>query len=335
MKARIRDIAVRAGVSVSTVSRALNSKDDISRETRQRVLRVVEELHYTPSSVARGLILGRTKTLGVIVADNATPVNAEILKGVEEAARELGFGMLLCISANSDEGEMRCLDAFLANRVDGVVLFPVQTTQEAVKRLWRAGVPFTLVSRHYPDLETNYVVLDNNQAGYLATAHLIDLGHRAIGLIAGPPGWSPIQGRLAGYRRALLEHGLLYDEQLVVHGPLTVSGGYDAALQLLDVPHAPSAIFAMTDLAAAGVLKAARRVGLKVPEQLALVGGDNIELSELLEVPLTTFECFPRRMGAEAARLIISQLDGKTQHPTHIVLPPTLIERVSSGAKPG
>jgi LacI family transcriptional regulator len=335
MSATIRDVAARAGVSVSTVSRTLNGKDDISPEARRRVLAAVAELHYIPSSVARGLTLGRTKTLGVMITDSASPVFAEILKGVEGIASEAGFGVLLCNSAGSADRERRCLDLLLANRVDGVIYAPVQTNREGVERLEKTGVPFVLVARHFLDMQTDYVVLDNDEAGYLATAHLIALGHRQIGHIAGPAHLSPIQGRLAGYRRALRVNDLPYDDRLVVHAEMSVSGGYAAALHLLEAPARPSAIFATTDLQAAGVLKATRRLGITIPDALALVGGDNMELSELLEVPLTTFDGCARRMGTEAAQLIMARLNGAQGGPRQIVLLPRLVERASSGARPG
>ena len=289
VKVTIRDVAREAGVSVTTASRALNNKGEVSPEKRARVLAVAQKLQYVPSSVARALVSGRTKTLGVVVTNNASPVYAEILRGIETVANANEFGLLLCNSADSQEQALRCLSILQQKQVEGLLLTPVQTDKRDVEQLQQSGIPFVLLLRHFPELETDYVITDNVYGGYLATQHLLGLGHRRIGHVGGPAHVSSAQGRLAGYRQALAEQGVPYDAELVSHGMFTVAGGYQAACQLLDRPDRPSAIFAANDLQAVGVMKAARMFGLRIPQDLALVGGDNIELAAFLEVPLTTF----------------------------------------------
>jgi LacI family transcriptional regulator len=267
----------------------------------------------------------------MIATDNASPVYAGIVRGVEEVANAAGFGLLLCNSADSQERALGCLDLLRAKQVDGVLLTPVQTDRRDVQHLQECGTPFVLLLRHFVDLDTDFVITDNEAGGYAATNHLLCLGHRRIGHLGGPAHVSSAQGRLAGYRRALLEHHVAYDERLVVHAPFTVNDGYETARALLAQPGRPTAIFAANDLQAVGVLKAARVLDLQVPEDLALAGGDDIELAEFLEVPLTTFHQQARKIGARGAEILLERLQGAEGAPRQVVLTPELIVRKSSG----
>jgi LacI family transcriptional regulator len=331
MKATIRHVAKEAGVSVSTASRALNNKDDVSPETRQRVLDAAEKLRYIPSSIARGLVSGKTRTLGVVVNDNASPVYAEALRGIEEVANQAGFGVLICNSADSPEQEQHCLNILRANHVEGILISPCRTDEKIARRLKASGETFVFIVRHCPGIEADYVITDGVEGGYLVTDYLLTLGHRRVGLVTGPLGISTAEGRLAGYVKALDKHGLYYDEQLVSRGAYTVTGGYKAARQLLDRSDRPSAIFAATDYQAVGVLKAARELAIRVPHDLALAGGDDIELAEFLQVPLTTFDSPSRQIGARAAEILIGRLKGECQDLQQIAFKPRLIVRESSG----
>lgn len=327
----IRDVAREAGVSVTTASRALNGRGELSPEKRARVLEAAARLNFVPSAVARALVSGKTKTLGMVITDNASPVYAEIVKGVEEAAKRAGFSLLLCNSADSQDQALECLALFQAKQVDGILLTPVQSDRRDVEFLRQAGIPHVLLLRHFGDPETDAVVTDNVAGGRLATSHLIERGHTRIAHIAGPAHTSSAQGRLAGYLAALAEHGLSSDPALIRHAPYTVAGGYQAALPLLSAPQRPTAVFAANDLIAIGVMKAARELGLRIPDDLALVGGDNIELAEYLEVPLTTFHQPGREIGARGAELLLARLLGDRESAEQIVLPTELIVRASSG----
>jgi LacI family transcriptional regulator len=329
--ATIRDVAHEAGVSVTAAHRALNGKAELSSAKRARVLAVAQRLNYVPSAVARALVSGKTKTIGMVVTDNASPVYAGIVRGVEEASRAAGFGLLLCNSADSQERALDCLEMLRAKQVDGVVFTPVQTDRRDVDRLREIGLPFVLLLRHFADLAVDYVITDNDAAGFVATTHLLDLGHRRIAHVAGPGHVSSAQGRLAGFHRAYAERGLEIDEQLIVHAPFTVRGGCDAALPLLDRADRPTAIFAANDLQAVGVMKAARALALRIPDDVALVGGDDIELAEFLEVPLTTFHQPAREIGERGAQLLLGRLNDEIEEPRRIVLTPRLIVRRSSG----
>jgi LacI family transcriptional regulator len=326
----IRDIARAAGVSVTAVSRALNNKAEISQEKRELILDAARKLRYTPSAVARALVSGSTRTLGVVVTDNTSPVYAQLLRGIEEVANDAGFGLLFANSADSQDKALRCLAMLQGKQVDGLLWTPVQTDRRDIELLQQSGIPFVLLLRHFADLETDYVIVDNVRGGYLVTEHLLELGHRAIGHVAGPQHTSSGQGRLAGYRRALKKWSVAFDAALVSAAPFTIAGGHEAAGRLLDCPRRPSAIVAATDLQAVGVLQACRERGLRVPDDLALTGGDDIDLADYLEVPLTSFASSVRDIGARGAEIIIARLQGQPPAERQVVFKPKLIIRRSS-----
>jgi len=327
----IHDVAREAGVSHTTVSRALNNKGELSTETRARILAVAERLNYVPSSVAQALASGATRTLGLIITNSASPVYAAIVHAIEGAAHAVGYGLLLCNSAEDQEQALRCLAMLQSKQVDGLILAPAQTDRRDIAVLQRAGIPFVLLLRYFPDLRTDYVVVDNLEAGRLMTDHLLQRGHRRIGHVAGPPHMSSSFGRLDGYRQALEAVGVPYDESLVRHAAFTMDGGYQAARQLLSRPPRPTAIFAATDMQAVGVFKAAKELGLAVPGDLALAGGDDIELAEYLEVPLTSFRQPSTEIGAQVVAILMSRIGGDREGFKQVVLKPELIVRRSSG----
>lgn len=327
----IRDVARVAGVSVTTAHRGLNGKDELGEQTRARVLAAAEQLNYVPSAAARTLVSGKSMTIGMIVTDNASPVYAGIVRGVEEAANAAGYGLLLCNSADDQERALSCLSMLRAKQVDGVLLTPVQTDQRDVDYLRAAGIPYVLLLRHFDDAGDDIVITNNEAAAYAATRHLLDLGHRDIAHIAGPAIVSSAQGRLAGYLRAMQEAGILINPAGVRHALYTVPGGYEAALPVLVGSDRPTAILAGNDLQAVGVMKAARELGLRIPDDLALVGGDNIELAEFLDPPLTTFHQSAFEIGRNGAEILLDRVRGNDGEPRRVAFTPELIVRASSG----
>ena len=333
MRVTIHDVARTAGVSVATASRALNHKGEIGPDKRARVLAAAQTLGYAPSSMARALVSGRSRILGVLINNNASPVYAELLRGIEDAANAAGFTLLFSNSADSQEQALHCLATLQSMHVDGLLLTPVQTDRRDIELLQRSSLPFMLLLRHFPDLEADYVIVDNVAGGYLVTSHLLELGHRRIGHLAGPAHTSTAQGRLTGYRQALAERGAPFDQGLLTHADYTIAGGYEGARRLLERSDRPTALFAATDLQAVGVLKAARELGLRIPEDLALAGGDDIELAEFLEVPLTTFRQPAREIGMLGAEILMARLRVGSQALQQVVLKPKLIVRRSSGCR--
>lgn len=331
MPVTIHDVAREAGVSHTTVSRALNNKGELSPETRARVLAAAGRLHYVPSAVAQALASGATRTLGLIITNSASPVYAAVVRAIEGAAHAVGYGLLLCNSAGSQDQALRCLAMLRAKQVDGLIVAPAQTDRRDMDVLQRCGIPFVLLLRHFPDLSADYVIMDNVEAGRLATDHLLQRGHQRIGHVAGPTHISSAQGRLDGYRQALAAHGVRFDESLVRHAPFTMDGGYQAARQMLGHPQRPTAIFAATDMQAVGVLKAAKELGLRIPDDLALAGGDDIELAEYLEPPLTSFSQPSDEIGAQVVNILMARIGGDREGVKQVVLKPQLIVRRSSG----
>jgi len=327
----IHDVAREAGVSHTTVSRALNNKGELNPETRAKILAVAERLHYVPSSVAQALASGATKTLGLIITNSASPVYAAIVHAIEGAAHAVGYGLLLCNSAEDQEQALRCLAMLQSKQVDGLILAPAQTDRRDIETLERAGIPFVLLLRYFADLRPDYVIIDNELAGRLMTEHLLARGHRRVGHVAGPAHMSSSVGRLDGYRQALAAWGVPYDEDLVAQAAFTMEGGYQAARQLLALPQRPTAIFAATDMQAVGVFKAAKELGMAIPGDLALAGGDDIELAEYLEVPLTSFRQPCDEIGAQVVAILMSRIGGDRGGFKQVVLKPQLIVRKSSG----
>jgi len=334
VRVTIREVARQAGVSISTASRALNQKGDIAPARRTSIVEIARKLGYTPSAVARALVSGRTRTLGAVITDNASPVYAQALRGVQDVATQAGFGVLFCNSADSQEQALQCLAMLRSKQVDGVLIAPVQTDRRDVEQLEQDGVPFVFLLRHFPEYRhMDYVVTDNVAGGRLLADHLLDLGHTRIGHIAGPPHTSTAQGRLAGYRQALAARGIAVAQDLIVHAPYSVAGGCEAAHRLLNRTDRPSAIFAATDLQAVGVFRAAQQYGLRIPEDVALAGGDDIELAEFLRVPLTTFRQPAREIGALATEILVAKLTGNQPEARQVVIKPELVVRQSSGCR--
>jgi DNA-binding LacI/PurR family transcriptional regulator len=327
----IRDVARLAGVSVTTAHRGMTGKSELRSDTRERILQAAQTLNYVPSAAARSLVTGRSNTIGMVVTDNASPVYAGIVRGVEEVLNGGGYGLLLCNSSDNQERSLASLELLRSKQVDGVLLAPVQSDRRDLEYLLDADVPFVLLLRHFLDRDDAFIAMDNEAAGRLVTEHLLGLGHRRIGHIAGPSHVSSAQGRLSGYRLALEDAGVLSSRHLVTHVPFTIEGGFQAAVKLLELAEPPTAIFAANDVQAVGVLKAARQLGVAIPKDLALAGGDDIELAKFLLVPLTTFRQPSFEIGRLAAGLLLSRMRGEQVERTQVVLQPELIVRDSSG----
>lgn len=304
----IRDIAREAGVSINTVSRALNDKPDISVETKERVLETVKRLGYRPNRLARGLRSNKTGTIGVIVADIANPYFAALVKGVEKAAKEHNYSIILQDTDENYEKEREAVRTILAEQVDGLLITPVQTGKETIIELQESGLPFVLLGRWFDELEADYVATDDIQGGFLATEHLIKQGHERIALLGGPPYISSAKERFQGYKKALDQYGIELDEGLVRSGAITMKDGYTIAKALLSTKPRPTAIFAYSDFVALGIVKAIREVGLKIPGDIAIVGYDDIEFSSCLEVPLTTVRIPKREIGRQAVEILLERM---------------------------
>ena len=334
MSVTIKDIAKAVGVSHSTVSRALNRSSLVNERTLARICQMAEEMEYRPNVIAQGLKRKGTKTIALVVPDIANPYFITLAIGVQEKMRTFGYHMILANTNRDLETEAEEIKVLCHRMIDGLVICPLsEASVECLSYLRAQKVPFVVVSRDVKGIAAPVVLPDDFYGAYLATAHLADLGHTRIAHIAGPQKASVTENRIAGYKAALSERGLSTDEQLVTMGPFDITGGYEGARTFLERADFPTAIFAANDLIAIGVLGYIREKGLRVPEDIALVGFDDIEVARHLEVPLTTVAQPTRGIGNRAGELLYEALNSLSGSPfPRIVMRPTLVVRKSGGA---
>ncbi len=308
----IKDIARLAGVSHSTVSRALAGNPRIPEVTRERILRLASELGYTPSLIARSLVKQETRTLGVVVASLTDPYAVEVVDGIEAAARADRYTVVIISSDGEPAREIAAIDALAGQRVDGVIVVSSRAGDRYAAMSVQWTFPLVLVNSAQRGATFYSVASDNAHGASLAMAYLLGLGHERIAYIGGPAGAVSARERLAGYRRTLTDHGLRPDDALQVDGDGTPVAGENGLHRLLKLPASrrPTAIFCYNDLTAIGCLHAAHRAGIAVPEAVSLVGFDNIPFSGLTWPPLTTVDQRKQEMGRLATRMILDLRQG-------------------------
>lgn len=334
----MKDIAKELGVSTVTISKVLRNHPDVGEETRQRVLSRVKELDYRPNLAARGLVTGRTYLVGLIVPDLLHPFFAEIAAAISETLRKEDYYLVVSSSEEDPALEEQEINQLLARRLDALIIASCRPTAEVFSRIEKQKTPFVLIDRSFAGLSTNFVGGDDLAAGMLATQHLIDIGCKRIAHIRGPETSPGIQ-RLEGYRRALgLNRRTVFDEY-VIFEPKGDSGalqrGADAMRQLLRCKQVPDGVFCFNDPLAMGAVNEAVNLGLRIPEDIAVIGCGNLHYDDSLRVPLSSIDQHSQRIGAEAAQLVLATLGAKTPpKPKTILLPPELIMRSSTARQP-
>jgi len=329
--ATIQDVAARAGVSITTVSRVINDTDYPMRpETRRRVLEAIEALDFRPSPLARGLLGKSTRTIGLIIPDISNPYYPLLSRGVEDVASEHGYTVIFCNTDRKVAKLRNYLEVLREKQADGIIFAGGgMDTEGDPLPLTEIGSPVVLVGRHR--LPFPSVQVDNVGAALVATEHLIQLGHRRIAFIGGPTALSSARDRLKGYRRAMEQAGLPIDDGMVREGDFGHDSGYRACVSLLeDVSPRPTAIFAANDQMALGAMAAALDLGVRVPDELAVVGFDDIPAGRFVRPSLTTISLPTYEMGTTAARLLLKMLAGEEVEEI-TGLPTTLVVRQSSG----
>jgi LacI family transcriptional regulator len=337
MPITLKELAARAQVHPSTISRVANHdpKLRIAPPTRLRIEALLRETEYRPNGVARGLKLRQTLVLAVVIPDITNPFFAALFRGVEDAASPRGYNVLLCNTDGSPSRQRSHLQSLHARRVDGVIMASSFLKDPTVRWLRHQGIPYVLVNRFSDQGHDAFVGSNDLVGGRLATEHLIELGHRRIGHLAGKPTVSTGIMRRRGYLAALAGHGLTADPQLVVESGYTEDGGAHAAERLLALPDRPTAIFAVTDMTAVGAFGVARRLGLRIPEELAIVGYNDIPLATRMVPALTTMHVPIHDFGAAAARLLLEQIETGEPSQRRVIFNPELIIRGSSVAGAG
>ena len=330
------DVARLAGVSPALVSYVLNNGPrPVSEKTRARVLKAIRELDYQPSAVARNLRLQRTSTLGLILPDTQNPYFSEVTRGIEWIAFENDYTVILCHSGYSLERELQYVNALRMQRVAGVIWIPATASLEPYNRLVKFGVPTVLLDRFIPGQNVMAVVADNFRGGYLATQHLIQLGHRRIGAISRPVNLSHSQERIHGYLAALREAGIPIDECLISPGGYWLENGRKAFERLMALEEPPTALFAYNDIMAIGALRAAHQHGLKIPDDFSIVGFDNIPEADFTSPALTTISQPKFDMGRTGTELLLRLISGESPGIESLSpLEVSLIIRESTGRAP-
>ncbi len=330
--ANIYDVAKRAGVSVATVSAVVNNSAYVSPPLRQRVEIAVSELSYNPNLLARSLAQKKTLTLGIVIPDITNPFYPDVVRGAEDKAKQEGYTILLGNSDNRRDKEEIYLSLFLSRRVDGILLFKgfEDMSSDFLARLQGSDTPVALVGRRYERLETDCVVADDEGGAYTAVRHLLRLGHKRIGVITGFRGVSTAEGRLQGYRRALVSKRIPFDPSLVVQGDYGSESGYRAGLQLLE--HHPTAVFSTNYLMTVGFMAALEKKGLSCPQDVAVVSYDDFLWSRFFRPKLTCVEQPKYELGFQATELLLKRLQGKHKRARLIVLKNRLRVRESCGA---
>jgi len=327
----IREIAELAGVSIATVSRVVNGRGDVSEETRDLVSRVIREHGYSANRSARGLSAGRTGLVGVLVPLVYPVYFSAILSGAAEALHEQDLRVLLSPTQHEHDREVSLLDRLMHGATDGALIVLPEESSEELERLLAEGYRFVVVDPMLPlDDRIPSVSAAHTSGADQAMRHLLELGHRRIAAITGPRGWVATEDRRRGYHAALAGAGFMPEPALEVESDFEIAGGFEAGGHLLDLPDPPTAIFAFNDNLAIGTIQAARARGLDIPEELSIVGFDDVEHATIVSPTLTTVRQPLAEMGRTAVSLLVRLLEGQHFETMHIELATRLVVRDST-----
>ncbi len=349
MAVNLKKIAKLTGLHESTISRALADSPRVKEDTRKKIHALAKKLNYKPHAVARSLALKKTNILGVVVPNIMGSFIHEIVQGIESVASRKGYNIILCISNENPEKEATEVRLLTYKRADGLIIFSIaeDDTFEHIKELQQEEIPFVLIDRYLKDITADYVGVDNIGGAYAATRHLLELGHRRIGFLNEPENFSVLKERLKGYRKAHKEYGVEVDKELIknitsrrkfVEGRIDknsiMKSAYKAAGEFFEMKDRPTAIFGINDDIAAGVILAAKDRGLDVPEDIAVVGFDDLQISSM--VSLTTVAQPKFEMGATAAKILINRIESPpVKDFKKVILKPELVIRQSCGFAQG
>lgn len=326
------DVARTVGVSLMTVSRVINRRGDVSDETRQRVLEAIEQLGYRPSSIARGLATSHTGTLGLVVPDVANPFFSDVARGVEHIAYAASYSVFLCNTEEDPAREWSVLESLDQQRVDGIILCSSRLGDTQLDAVCQSDTAVVLVNRRPPTPARGVaaVMIDDVTGARCTVEHFLERGHQAIAFLAGPANSWSAQRRMDGYRAALRDAGVAANPGWILHAAPNVEGGQAATVQLLSRHPELTALFCYNDLVAIGCLRACAELGIRVPDQLAVAGFDDIPLAALVTPALTTHRVPRYQLGVHAVKALLDQITGAAEGPGEILVRPELILRASA-----
>jgi DNA-binding LacI/PurR family transcriptional regulator len=330
----IKDIATAAGVTHSTVSRALRNSSLVNRETAERIHRIAREMGYQVSALAQALATNRTRTIGVVVTTIADPFAAEVVSGLEQTANDNGYSVYLANSGAEPEREIRVVRSFAEHRVDGIAVTSSRVGALYGQMLSEMRVPIVLINNQEPGEFINSVMIANVEAARDATVHLIRLGHTRIAYLGDKYGHQSDMERFAGYRSALERADLPFRPELVVHGDGRSEGGEAAMEKLLAAEEPPTAVFCYNDMSALGALKRIRAAGLRVPDDISIVGFDDLFVARYTEPPLTTVRQPMWQMGALAMQILLKLVGGSQPEEHHRVAGELIVRESTAAPRP-
>lgn len=331
---KIKDVARRAGVSVTTVSRVLNGEKYVKDDLKRKVNQAIEELGYAPSHIARSLVRNKTNLIGVIVPDITSSFYSTILSSIEEAASANDYTLLVCNISEDIDKELKYLNVFQEMRVEGIIIMHEKINEDIRNLIHKIKIPVIFSSVKPMDQQLVSVIIDDYQAAYDATKYLIELGHEEIGFIGGDMrDITSGQNRYSGYRNALSDHGLKIVYEHIRFGDYKVKSGYEQMKELLRVKQPPTAVFAVSDDMALGAMNCIRDNGLSVPEHISVLGFDGSQLTELVRPTLTSMEQPIQEMGKVTVKTLLKQIQSGESPEQDIVLQHRLVVRESSMAR--
>lgn len=308
MKVTIKDIAKEADVSVTTVSRVLNDKPDVGDDTRAKILKIIKEKNYNPNSVARGLVMQKTNTIGLIIPDISNPFFPQVARAVEDKAQELGYSVIFFNTDNHLERERKAVELFKSKQVDGLIVSLSVGNEKIIEELKKANYPVVQIDRSVLNHSYPLISIDNKKSAYQLVEYLLKKGCQSIAHITGDLNTTTARKRLAGYKKAVSDYGIELNGEYIVEGDYSQDSGFKAMKKLLKLKKRPDAVFAANDLSAAGAYKAIFSANLKIPADIAVVGHDDIDIASLLRPELTTMRQPKYDLGEKAVIVLMKMI---------------------------
>lgn len=331
--ATIIDVAKRAGVSVSTVSRVLNNHPNVGAEVRQRVTDVIRELNYEPSRVAQRMRATSSQLVGVIFSDITNPFYLDVLRSIEYTLSGQGISVLISNADSSEEREAAYIRIMQNENVAGLIIAPTKEHVPALAAAATAGLPIVVIDRRLNSVDVDTVLVDNFEGALSAVQHLIRLGHERIAVLSGPLHLTSGRERYTGYLQAMSDAGLTVDPSMTRFGNYRENSGYTLAHELLSIPNPPTALFSANNLMTLGALNAIHERGCTIPDEIAIIGFDDFPWAISLNPPLTTVAQPTSEIGTRAAELLLDRIKERDRTPRTVVLPTQLMIRASCGTK--